>query len=145
METDIENILTSYSLKRTKVRKDVLSLFFHFNYALSQSDIIKELKYAYDEATIYRTINIFESKNLIHKIPDNLKKSSYAVNKELKTGKCSGDIHIHFHCDNCGHNFCISPEADIKVKMPDNLLVNFVNIIANGLCSKCNGKNIQEN
>lgn len=134
--TDTKKILKISHLRITKTRLDVLSLFLSHNYALTHAEINNKLNNKYDNVTLYRTINSFEEKSIIHKIPDNSKKASYALNKDLLNGDC-GDTHIHFHCKECGHNFCVDVEKYYKINLPDKFDVSSVNIIAEGLCEIC--------
>jgi Fur family ferric uptake transcriptional regulator len=137
-EKGLKKILQASQLRVTKIRLDILYLFMTNNYALTHTDINVKLNNRYDDVTIYRTIHSFEENGIIHKIPDNSKKACFAINKEWKSGEGTGNTHVHFHCIQCGHNFCMSMDNNFKIKFPDNLSVSFVNILADGLCDKCN-------
>ena len=67
---DTENILSEHGLRNTEARHGVLDVFKKYDYALSHSDLEKELQKYFDRVTIYRTIHAFLDKGIIHKVID---------------------------------------------------------------------------
>jgi Fe2+ or Zn2+ uptake regulation protein len=63
-------LLRDFNLRSTPNREEILDLFIEKNYALSHSDIEKEIDASLDRVTVYRTLKTFLDKGLIHKVLD---------------------------------------------------------------------------
>ena len=107
--TKIEQILESYKLKKTKFRLELLELFFLSDFPLSFNDIRIKILSTKDKVTIYRGLNIFEKKGLIHKVPvlDESKNTAYALLKTDRKNIENKQEHAHFMCLDCNKTFCI--------------------------------------
>ena len=97
----LKDILTSYNLRNTGCRRDVLNYFLSRNSALSQGDLEVELT-QYDRVTLYRTLNSFLDSGLIHKIPNSQGAATYGLSKENQSPERYSHNHIHFKCNACG-------------------------------------------
>lgn len=134
----IEQLLKNHSLKITPTRLDILREFQEKSYAISHSELCDVMGEKYDRVTIYRTLNSFEEKGLIHSIvlSDSIKK--YA----LCGHSCDSDEdhdhnHIHFTCSECNRTVCLDGfTLDIKNKF-QNYKFEDLNITAKGMCPNC--------
>jgi hypothetical protein len=69
MEAQIDFILKRNQLSVTGSRKKILELFLDSKGALAHGDIEKKTGEKFDRVTVYRTLQIFLEKGIIHNIP----------------------------------------------------------------------------
>ena len=83
METiSIDNILKRNQLSVTDSRKKILELFQAHNGALGHNDIERKTGEKFDRVTIYRTLQTFLEKGIIHTIPTPDNSVLYALCKD---------------------------------------------------------------
>ena len=132
----IENILKSQNLSLTKSRKKVLRCFLKESKPLNLSQI-RLLVGDMDRVTLFRVLNIFEMKNIIHRIRLENENTLFALCKD----ECAGDKHvhnhIHFQCEICLDVSCLSIDNFPVLKLP-NYTFNNIDINVTGLCVNCN-------
>ena len=68
MQTKVDHILKTHQLSVTESRKHILELFKLSNGALAHADIEKQTGDQFDRVTIYRTLQTFVEKGIIHTI-----------------------------------------------------------------------------
>ncbi|MBC8182287.1 transcriptional repressor [candidate division KSB1 bacterium] len=137
---EIIAVLKAQHIRPTKIREEILNLFFDVNHALSHSDIFLKLKNKFDRVTIYRTLEMFGNKGLIHKIVDNSGVTKYASHGH---GGCDVNFkhhktnHIHFKCKQCGNIYCLCSIEVPKVDVPAGYEMQVLNLSAEGICKIC--------
>ncbi|MNK03573.1 transcriptional repressor [Pedobacter hiemivivus] len=131
------SILKEHDLKHTKQRVRVLEEIALDSVAISQPDLEKKLGKEIDRVTLYRILNTYQEKGILHRIMDMNGTANYAV----CTSSCSEDHHhdehVHFNCTNCNKIYCLEVEAP-RIKMPKGFTAKTVSSIAYGICEKCN-------
>ena len=131
------DILKEHDLKHTKQRVRVLEEIALDSVAISQPDLEKKLGKEIDRVTLYRILNTYQEKGILHRIMDMNGTANYAV----CTSSCSEDHHhdehVHFNCTNCNKIYCLEVEAP-RIKMPKGFTAKTVSSIAYGICEKCN-------
>ncbi len=132
-------ILEKNNLRKTTIRKQVLSLFLNYDYALSNQFIEKELS-PIDRVTLYRTLRTFEDKGVIHKALDGSDTIKYALCAEDCTHHFHKDNHIHFHCEICGNTLCLDDLETPKLPALKGFKVKNTYFVQVGICDKCNKK-----
>ena len=139
MEKKIDDILKSNQLSVTSGRRKILELFLHQDGALSHSDIEKKAGEKFDRVTVYRTLQAFLEKGLIHSIPT----ADSAVRYALCSDNCSAgqhrDDHVHFVCHNCGNTMCLEDTTIPAIRLPSGFIGQKVEIVVSGVCKVCNG------
>ncbi|MBS1601244.1 MAG: transcriptional repressor, partial [Bacteroidetes bacterium] len=103
MEKKIDEILKKNHLSITGGRRRILELFLQQEGALSHSDIEKKAGEKFDRVTVYRTLQVFLEKGLIHSIPTADNSIRYALCKDDCSGGQHRDDHVHFICNTCGN------------------------------------------
>jgi len=131
-----EEILKAHHLKSTPQRLEVLNIFLHKKEVMNLQLLQEYLSSNFDRITLYRTLNIFEEKGLIHKIPGS-EKVSYALCKHDSPTHSHEDNHVHFSCIKCSTTFCLNDIEIPILKLPKKYKVQKLNFIAEGLCDKC--------
>jgi Fur family ferric uptake transcriptional regulator len=121
----------------TDSRVQILGLFYSNEGALAHADIEKKTSDAIDRVTIYRTLQTFEEKGLIHSIPTADNSVKYALCKEQCEDGHHHDNHVHFICDACGKTICLDDVLVPEVKLPKGFQVQQSNMVVNGICGDC--------
>ena len=131
------DILKGSSLSVTSSRKAILDIFIAADNALAHQDI-ESLATQYDRVTIYRTLQTFLEKGIIHSIPttDNTIKYALCSDKCITTGH-HHDNHVHFLCDDCGKTVCLDEVTIPNVNLPKGFVKKEINMVVNGICSSC--------
>ena len=129
-------ILSKHGISRTKFRSDLLSLFY-IERSLTVEGILQYFKNTIDKVTVYRSLESFETRGLIHKVPDikNLKRYSLCVEQE-----CSIDSHNHNHghfiCHTCNQTFCMQ-DVNLPIIKSKDFYIQELKLIAEGYCQDC--------
>jgi len=138
MDTVVADILKKNQLSVTDSRRKILEFFHHSNGALAHADIEKMSGEQFDRVTIYRTLQTFVEKGIIHSIPTADNSIRYALCKEACAQGHHHDNHIHFVCDKCDTTFCIEQVSVPTVQLPDGFTKKQVNVLVGGVCRQCN-------
>lgn len=131
-----EKILRDFKLRSTPNRVAILHAFLMKDYALSHSDVEKEVPDTFDRVTVYRTLKTFLDKGLIHKVLDDEGSLKYALCSEACTSANHHHDHVHFKCTKCGQTSCLTIEVP-TVKLPKGFKAKEVNLLIQGICEHC--------
>ncbi len=134
---EVNDILRRNNLSVTESRKKILNLFLNETGALAHGDIEKKAGEKFDRVTVYRTLQTFVEKGIIHIIPTSDNSVLYALCKNDCTEGNHRDHHIHFTCQQCGNTFCLEEVAAPEIKLPKGFSATEIEIIANGTCRDC--------
>jgi Fur family ferric uptake transcriptional regulator len=137
MEKDILSILKKNHLSVTDGRKKILSLFLKRPGALAHADIEKETHAAFDRVTVYRTLQSFVEKGIIHHIPTTDNSILYALCKDNCEEGHHHDNHVHFICDECNKTICLDDVIIPDVKLPKGFKPKHAEMVVNGICDDC--------
>lgn len=129
-------LLRDFNLRATPNREEILQLFLLKNYALSHSDIEKEIANSLDRVTVYRTLKTFLDKGLIHKVLDDEGSLKYALCKEACNTVEHHHDHVHFKCTKCGQTMCLNIDVP-PLKLPKGYTAIETNLLVQGVCEKC--------
>ena len=131
----VEEILKKNSLSVTAPRQRILKLFLHTKGALSHSDI--ETNEDFDRVTVYRTLQSFTEKGIIHTIPTADNSIRYALCSEDCHEGHHHDNHVHFICDECSKTICLPDVTIPKVKLPKGFTPEHSEMVVTGICEEC--------
>lgn len=138
-DEQVLTLLKKRQLSITDGRKRILQLFLEKEGALSHGDIEKKAGDSFDRVTIYRTLQTFVDKGLIHTIPSADNSIRYALCKEECADGLHRHHHVHFVCGNCQQTFCLDEVATPTVKLPRGYMVKEIELLAKGICRTCSG------
>ncbi|MFM9021439.1 MAG: Fur family transcriptional regulator [Sediminibacterium sp.] len=124
-------------LNITDSRKKILQLFMESDGALAHMDIESSIGDDFDRVTIYRTLQIFVEKGILHTIPSPDNSIRYALCRESCSGGTHQDNHIHFLCDVCGMTYCLDHLPVPAIRLPKGFSTNRTDVLASGVCNKC--------
>jgi Fur family ferric uptake transcriptional regulator len=130
-------ILKDYELRTTTSRSAILRLFIKNSFALSYSDIEREIAATFDRVTVYRTLKTFLDKGVIHKVLDDEGSLKYALCSEPCSTHEHHHEHVHFKCTKCGHTNCLEDVTIPIVRLPKGYIAQEVNLLIQGTCNKC--------
>lgn len=137
MEVQIDYILKRNQLSVTGSRKKILELFLESSGALAHGDIEKKTGEKFDRVTVYRTLQTFLEKGIIHTIPTADNSIRYALCKGDCTQGSHHDNHIHFVCSSCGNTICLSDVSIPEVKLPKGFHPLEFQMVVKGICKEC--------
>jgi Fur family transcriptional regulator, ferric uptake regulator len=134
--TDVDEILRRNSLSVTESRKKILNLFINIHGALAHADIERKAGEKFDRVTVYRTLQTFVEKGIIHTIPTTDNSVRYALCKDCTEGH-HHDNHVHFICKQCGATLCLDDVAIPEIRLPKGFSVNEIEVVVKGICKDC--------
>lgn len=138
MEKNIPHILKQAQLSVTENRTKILTLFINTPSALSHADIENKVGEHIDRVTIYRTLQTFVEKGIVHTIPTSDNSVLYALCKDDCSEGHHYDNHVHFICDKCSTTYCLEDIAIPNIRLPEGFTQNQINILVSGICKNCN-------
>ncbi|MEI2747570.1 MAG: transcriptional repressor [Ferruginibacter sp.] len=115
------DILRKNGLSITEGRKKILELFLDADGALAHADIEKNTDAAFDRVTVYRTLQTFVEKGIIHQIPTTDNAVLYALCKDNCAAGHHHDEHVHFICNHCHKTICLDDVTVPLVKLTERI------------------------
>ena len=137
MENDTLSILKKNQLSVTDTRKKILDLFLKSSGALAHADIEKSTDASFDRVTVYRTLQTFVDKGIVHHIPTTDNSILYALCKDNCVEGHHHDNHVHFICDACNKTICLEDVTVPEVKLPKGFKPKHAEMVVNGICDDC--------
>jgi Fur family ferric uptake transcriptional regulator len=137
MTTRVDDLLRRNSLSVTESRKKILNLFFNVPGALAHGDIERKAGEKFDRVTVYRTLQTFVEKGIIHTIPTTDNSVRYALCKDNCTEGHHHDDHVHFICLQCGATLCLEDVVVPEIKMRRGFSINEIEVVVKGTCLDC--------
>lgn len=136
-ESRIDHILRHNQLSVTDSRKKILELFLLSNGALAHGDIEKKTGEKFDRVTVYRTLQVFMEKGIVHTIPTADNSVRYALCKDDCTEGHHHDNHVHFVCSICGLTTCLEDVTVPDVRLPQGFQAEEFQMVITGTCKAC--------
>jgi len=133
----VNDILKRNQLSVTDSRKKILEVFLMNNGALAHSDIEKRTDEKFDRVTIYRTLQTFVEKGILHTIPTADNAVLYALCKDECSKGHHHDNHVHFVCDSCNVTYCLDDVVTPEVRLPQDFMPKVIQVVINGTCKNC--------
>ena len=133
----IDEILKTNNLSVTDSRKKILGLFLSSQGALAHADIEKNAGEKFDRVTVYRTLQVFVDKGIIHTIPTPDNSIKYALCKDECSEGHHHDHHIHFQCKECGNTYCLDEVTTPDIKLPKGYAPEQIEVVISGVCRNC--------
>jgi Fur family transcriptional regulator, ferric uptake regulator len=137
MARDTKDILKKNRLSVTASREKILNLFLDQAGALAHGDIEKRAGEKFDRVTIYRTLQAFVEKGIIHTIPTADNSILYALCKDDCEEGHHHDHHIHFVCRQCHNTYCLDNVVTPDIKLPAGYSASQIEVVVEGTCRQC--------
>lgn len=135
--TYIENILNEKGVKPTSNRILVLKEIIKASHPVSLADLEVMLEFSMDKASIFRVLELFSKKDIVHVIEDGSRSLKYEL-CQSSSNHSIYDQHVHFYCENCKEIYCFETVGVPLINMPDGFHPHSVNYMIKGICPKCN-------
>lgn len=135
---EIDEILKRSQLSITESRRQILNIFLGASAALAHNDIEKLTGSDFDRVTIYRTLQTFVEKGIIHSIPAIDNSVRYALCRHECGNDGHHDKHVHFFCDHCNSMFCMDELTIPEIKLSKGFTAKQTNMLISGTCKNCN-------
>lgn len=136
LENKASDLLRKKRLSITDSRKKILSLFLNSQDALAHGDIEKKAGEKFDRVTVYRTLQTFVEKGIVHTIPTAENSVLYALCKDCDEAHHHDD-HVHFVCRNCNTTICLDDVVSPQIQLPQGYAAENVQVVINGVCKNC--------
>ncbi|MDR1437017.1 MAG: transcriptional repressor, partial [Candidatus Symbiothrix sp.] len=117
--------LANREIKPTAIRILVLKALWKAEQAVSLLDLEKRLD-SVDKSTLFRTISLFLSHHLIHRIDDGSGSLKYALCEDACECEVD-DLHSHFYCEHCQKTYCFENIQAPVVKIPAGFTLQSIN------------------
>lgn len=140
MQQKITTLLKGNQLSVTESRRKILELFLQTNGALAHADIEHHSGTEFDRVTIYRTLQTFVDKGIIHTIPSSDNSVRYALCKDACAAGHHHDDHVHFMCDDCGTTYCLDHVIIPSIVLPLGYQIAQTDVVMSGICINCTQK-----
>ncbi len=134
---EIEGLLNSKGIKPTANRILVMRELLKASRPISLADLESLFGHTLDKASIFRVLELFVEKDVVHVIEDG--------SRSLKYELCHGsshhtiaDQHVHFFCEHCKEIFCLTDIQVPRVELPQGFSSRSINFVIKGRCPKCN-------
>ena len=137
IDNKTEAMLQHNGLSITESRKKILQLFLAQTGALAHGDIEKRAGEKFDRVTVYRTLQKFVDKGMIHTIPTADNSIRYALCKDECSEGHHHDHHIHFVCNNCNNTYCLDDVVTPEIKLPKGYTATHAEVVVEGICKNC--------
>jgi Fe2+ or Zn2+ uptake regulation protein len=127
-------------LRRTPVRLDVLALLSRSAAPLAVPQILEKLPAGTDAVTVYRTLNTFMRKRLVHRVRGEDGTSRYALGDTA--AQFPRHQHPHFVCQDCGRVECLGgaqvPSRLMRMLgVDEGYQVHYAEVVLHGRCPRC--------
>lgn len=129
--------LRKHDLSVTGSRRKILQLFLEEKGALAHADIEKGAGEKFDRVTVYRTLQTFVEKGIIHTIPTADNTVRYALCKDQCSAGHHHDHHVHFICHQCRKTYCLDDVVTPDIKLPRGYMAEQVEVVVEGTCKDC--------
>ena len=134
---DAKALLKHNNMSVTASRCAMIDLFLKSTQgAVRHSDIENELSNI-DRVTIYRNLQSFKEKGIIHNIPSTDGAALYALCHSGCTDGHHLDNHVHFSCSQCGAMQCLDHVSVPMVNLPEHFTTEKIEMVITGVCNKC--------
>ncbi|MDE6557159.1 MAG: transcriptional repressor [Duncaniella sp.] len=132
---EIEKLLSRKGIAPTANRISVFRELEKCSHPVSLADL-ETILYPMDKASIFRTLELFSGKDILHMIED----GSRSVKYELCHGSehhSVADQHAHFYCEKCGVVECLPDIEMPKISLPEGYEMKSINFMLKGICPRC--------
>lgn len=137
MMANPDELLREHGLRRTLGRVQVLDFFLAQKIAISHSDLSKNFDGQLDRASLYRTLQDFESHGIIHKVPDDEVSVKYAICHGPCSEDAHHDSHLHFKCYDCKQTYCLDSASLPSFEIPSGFKAQSAEVLIHGQCKAC--------
>lgn len=134
---NIEDSLNAKGVKPTPNRILVMKELMKASHPVSLADMEASLDFSMDKASIFRVLELFAEKEVVHVIEDGSRSLKYELCHSGNKHSIA-DQHAHFFCEICKETICIQTAKVPLIEIPDGFIPHSINYMIKGICRKCN-------
>lgn len=138
ISSNIEEILNGKGIRPTSNRILVMRMLMKVSRPVNLADMEALLDFSMDKASIFRVLELFAEKDVVHVIEDGSRSLKYELCNS-GTKHSIADQHAHFYCEHCKETYCIEAARVPLIDIPDGFTPHSINYIIKGICPKCSG------
>ena len=128
-------LLRAAGLRMTGGRIEMLDVLLQAQRPLTEDEIRARLKQEVDRTTVYRNLEHFREKNLVHRCFVQERAWHYELAHNCKPQQC----HPHFCCTKCDKTVCLTEVlVPLAKKLPEGFEIERQQVRIEGLCPRCN-------
>lgn len=134
--SEVEEMLSRRGVKPTSNRILVMRELMKATRPVSLADLEILLAFSMDKASIFRVLELFSEKDVVHVIEDGSRSLKYELchNDDHHT---IADQHVHFYCERCKKTYCLETVGVPMVDVPEGFRPHSVNYVIKGICPEC--------
>lgn len=133
---EIEKLLGTKGVKPTSNRILVMKELMKATNPVNLADLEILLGFTLDKASIFRVLELFAEKDVVHVIEDGSRSLKYEL-CQGNTHHTIADQHVHFYCEQCKETYCIPCIKVPVVELPEGFQTHAINYVVKGICPKC--------
>ena len=127
--------LKDANMRTTQNRIAILELIEEHDEPMSHAEILGLLDDSFDRVTLYRILDAFVEKRLIHRVQGTDGTWRFCSH-DIDAESCPGG-HAHFLCDVCGKMTCLPQIPMPHVTLDECYIVNKKQFLITGICPSC--------
>lgn len=135
MNSDAIEILRQKGVKPTSNRILVIKELMRSNAPVNLAKLEESLD-TVDKASIFRVLELFAAKDIVHVIEDGSRSLKYEICHCGSHHDISGQ-HVHFYCEVCKETFCLENVHIPRIDIPPGFVPKSANFVLKGVCPKC--------
>lgn len=136
---EIEKLLSGKGIRPTANRILVAKELQKASRPVSLADLEESLGFSMDKASIFRVLELFADKDVVHAIEDGSRSLKYELCRSGDHHSIS-DQHVHFHCEQCKETYCLENVSVPVIDIPEGFVARSVNYMIKGVCPKCSAQ-----
>ncbi len=136
---EIEELLASKGIKPTANRILVIRELLKANRPISIADFEELFGHSVDKASIFRVLELFAEKDVVHVIEDGSRSLKYELCHGSSHHSIS-DQHVHFFCEQCKEIFCLTDIQVPVLELPEGFSSHSINYMIKGTCPNCSAE-----
>ena len=134
-ETTCVKLLEEHHIKPTANRIVVVKALESSMQPQSLAELERKIS-TIDKSNIFRALNLFRERHLIHAIEGNSDGTRYEL-CHSHSHEHDDDQHPHFYCEQCQQTYCLDYTEVPEVRLPEGFEATSSNLMIKGICPHC--------
>lgn len=132
------HLIAAHGGRVTRTRVAVVDALGDSDHPLTHDEVAAALTgggVTHDRVTLYRALDWLVAQGLAHRVAGSDRAWRYGLVRQ------AAHHHAHFHCDRCGHVFCLENlQPAFALALPGGYQLERAELILHGACPACQGK-----
>ncbi|MCM1037231.1 MAG: transcriptional repressor [Bacteroides sp.] len=133
---EIDKMLSGRGVKPTANRILVMRELMRASHPVSLANLESLLEFSMDKASIFRVLELFAEKDVVHVIEDGSRSLKYELCHSCDKHSIA-DQHAHFYCERCKETYCLDTAQVPMIDIPRGFTPHSINYMIKGICPKC--------